>query len=367
MRFVRSDLRAALVPWFVARIVVVGALAVARFIFDEIGSGPRPVQLDQGLLAWDAAFYHDLAEQGYAALGRPALRFFPLLPVGARGLGTAFFGHTDVALLVLVNVAALVFGALLHRLVMHETDDRQLASRAVWFAAVFPPAAVLVMGYAEAVAMALAVGTFLAMRTRRWELAVLTGFLAGLARPIGILLMLPLAIEAVRGWDSVAARERFRRAAAVIAPGVGLASYLIWAGTRFGDAFEPLTYQNRATLRGGFVDPVSSVVNAVSELLDGRVGPVAHVGWATVFLALGVVAARRLPASYAVYVFATVLLALSAHNLDSLERYGMSAFPVLIGLAMVTARSDVERPVLCFATVGLVGYSVLGFLGLSVP
>jgi hypothetical protein len=251
--------------------------------------------------------------------------------------------------------------------VLLETGDDRLASRAAWFIAVFPPAAALVMGYAEALAMALAVGAFLAMRTRRWLVAAVTGYLVGLARPVGVLLSLPLAIEALRGWRTTSRSERAQRVVAVVAPVAGLVSYLVWAGARFGDAFEPITYQNRSTLRGGFVDPFTRVVDAASELFDGRAGPAVHVAWAAGFLVLAVVIARRLPSSYAAYGAATVVVALSAHNLDSLERYAMSAFPLIIGLGMVTAPRDVERGALTVAAAGLVGYSIAVFLGLSVP
>jgi hypothetical protein len=45
----------------------------------------------------------------------------------------------------------------------------------------------------------------------------------------------------------------------------------------------------------------------------------------------------------------------------------MSAFPFALAVALITARPDVERPVLALSVAGLVGYSVLGFLGVYVP
>ena len=98
-RFVRDDLRAAVAPWAVARVLVVGALLLSRHLYDEVGRDPRPVQLGQGLFAWDAAFYREIAEHGYAALPNSALRFFPLVPLMARGLGTVLLGHDALALL----------------------------------------------------------------------------------------------------------------------------------------------------------------------------------------------------------------------------------------------------------------------------
>ena len=89
--------------------------------------------------------------------------------------------------------------------------------------------------------------------------------------------------------------------------------------------------------------------------------------WAVFFAALLVVLIRRLPASYSLYGAATLVLGLSAHNLDSFERYCMSTFPFLLALAIVTDRDEVERGAVVLAGAGLVGYSVLAFLGVSGP
>ena len=43
-------------------------------VAEEFLAGARPVQLDQGLFAWDAAFYRDIAEVGYDDIDREALR-----------------------------------------------------------------------------------------------------------------------------------------------------------------------------------------------------------------------------------------------------------------------------------------------------
>jgi hypothetical protein len=366
--FVRRDLRVAVVPWVLGRILVVGALALSRDVFDKVGAPPRPVALGPGLFAWDAAFYRDIAEHGYRAVGDASLRFFPLVPMLARGLGWVFVGHTDVALLVIANASALVFGALLHRLALRETGDAGVARRAAWFAALFPAAAVLVMGYAEATAMMLGVAVFLGLRSRRFGWAIAAGFLAGLCRPVGVLLVIPAAVEVVRGWKSASARARVAGVGAVVAPVAGAAAYLAWVGAEFGDFWKPISLQNQATLRGGFQDPVSRTIDAVGDLFGGdRFGSGLHIVWAVFFAALLVVLIRRLPASYSLYAAATLVLGLSARNLDSFERYCMSTFPFLFALAIVTDRDEVERTAVVLAGAGLVGYAILAFLGISGP
>ena len=366
--FVRRDVRVAVVPWVLGRFLVVGALALSRDIFDKVGAPPRPVALGQGLFAWDAAFYRDIAEHGYRAVGDASLRFFPLVPMLARGLGWVFFGHTAVALLVVANLSALGFGALLHRLALRETGDPGTARRAAWFAALFPAAAVLVLGYAEATAMLLGVVVFLGLRTSRFGWAVVAGFLAGLCRPVGVLLVIPAAVEVARGWKSASTRSRVTGVGAVVAPVAGAVAYLAWVGAEFGDFWKPISLQNQATLRGGFQDPFSRTVDAVGDLFGGdRFGSGLHIVWAVVFAALLVVLIRRLPASYSLYAAATLVLGLSARNLDSFERYCMSTFPFLLALALVTDREEVERGAYVLAAAGLVGYAALAFLGISGP
>jgi hypothetical protein len=366
--FVRRDLRIAVVPWLIGRVLVVGALALSRELYSQIGAPPRPVPLGQGLFAWDAAFYRDIAEHGYRAVGEASLRFFPLVPMLARGLGWLLFDHVAVALIVVVNASALLFGALLHRLALRETADAGVARRAAWFAALFPAAAVLVLGYAESTAMMLGVAMFLALRSRRFGWAAGFGLLAGLSRPVGVLLMIPALVEAARGWRNAPARDRVERSGAVVAPALGALVYLAWVGLEFGDAWKPLALQNRATLRGGFQDPFTRTIDAVGDLVGGdRFGSGFHIVWAVLFAALLLVLARRMPGSYSLYAAATLVLGLSAHNLDSFERYCMSTFPFLLGLALVTGKEEVDRGVVVLAGAGLVGYAVLAFLGVSGP
>ncbi|MEI8002042.1 MAG: hypothetical protein WCI50_11900 [Actinomycetes bacterium] len=362
------DLRGAVVPWVVARGLVIGSLVLSRRVFDEVPQGRRPVTLGQGLFAWDGAYYRAIAEHGYSGLGRAALRFFPLFALTGRYLGAVLFGHGALALLVVANLSALGFGTLMHRLARRETGGVAVARRAAWFAALFPAAVVLVMGYADATALVLVTGCFLALRSERFATAGALGFLAALTRPLGVLLVVPALVEVWRTRHDVDAPGWVRRAAAVVGPGLGLAVYGAWVQHTRGDAWLPFSVQQRPSLRGRFVDPVTRLVRAAEDLVHGdRFGSGLHLVWALVFLALLVVVARRLPASYTWFSAATLLVALSADNLDSLERYALGAFPLLLALALVTRRPQVERAVLVASGAGLVAYAVLAFAGVTVP
>jgi len=365
--FVRRDLRAAIVPWVVARVLVVGALAMARYLSDRLHV-KNLIQVSQGLFAWDGAFYRAVAEHGYDSVPRAGLRFFPAYPLVGRWLGTVFLGHAAVGLLVVASGAALVGGALLHRLTLGETGDTDLARRAAWYVAVIPAGLTFVLGYAEALLLVCGVGMFLALRSRRWLVAVPLGLVAGLTRPVGLLLFVPAIVEVLRQPRGVSVRDWCSRLSAVASPVVGTGIYLAWVGARSGDPFLPFSVQNNPRLRGGTVDPITHVVDAVGDALDGdRFGAGLHLVWIVVVVALLVVVARRLPASYAAYGGAALLLALTARNVGSFERYAFTTFPLVLGIALVTRRRQVDRVVSTLAAAGLAAYCVLAFLGEYVP
>jgi hypothetical protein len=348
-------------------VLVVAALEMARYLVDQLHLKDI-VPASQGLFAWDGAFYRSIAEHGYVSVPRAGLRFFPAYPLVGRGLGTVFFGHTAAALLVVASGAALVGGALLHRLTLRETGDARLAGRAAWYVAVIPAGMVFVLGYAEALLLVCGVGMFLALRSRRWLVAVPLGLVAGLTRPVGLLLFVPAIVEVLRERRGISVRDWCSRLGAVASPVVGTGLYLAWAGARYDDPLLPFSVQDNPRLRGGTVDPITHVIDAVRHAVDGdRFGAGLHLIWIVVVVALLVIVARRLPASYAAYAGAALLLALTARNVGSFERYAFTTFPLVLGIALVTRRREVDRVVSALAAAGLAAYCVLAFLGEYVP
>lgn len=365
--FVRRDLRAAIIPWVVARALVGAALGAARYLVDQRHLTDI-VQAPQGLFSWDASFYRVIAEGGYDLLPRSGLRFFPFYPLVGRGVGEALAGHTALGLLVVASGSALVGGALLHRLVLRETSDSRLAGRAAWYVAVIPAGMAYVLAYAESIVLVCAIGSFLALRSRHWCSAAMFGVVAGMTRPVGLLLAIPAMVEAARNLRASGVRERIERAAAVLSAPIGTAIYLGWVGARYGDPFLPSRVQDRPNLRGGTVDPITHVADAIRHVLDGdRFGSGLHLLWIAVAIALLVAIGRSLPASYTAYAGAALALALMAKNPGSFERYVFTTFPFVVGIAVVTRRREADRVVASVAAAGLAGYAALAFLGEFVP
>ena len=370
--FLRDDVAVALPGWIVARVVVALAVAGTRFALDGLHRRV-PAQLHDGLLSWDGHWYLHIAQRGYAHVPQTGLRFFPLYPLAARYLRFIVGGNMSLSLLLIANLAALTYAALLHRLVRRETGDRDLAARSAWLVALVPPAFVLVFGYTEALTGCLFVAALLFARRRQWWPAAACGFLAGLVRPAGVFLAVAVAVEAVRPWRGVAVREWVGRAVAVVAPAVGLGLYLVWVGAKFKKPLFPLQVQQRAFLRGGFSDPVTAVIRAGRDAIAGRFdGNSAHANgfhffFALLFVALLVVVARRWPASYTALALVSLVAALSSQRLGSFERYSFGAFPFVLALASVTAHRRVEQAVVAISVVLMAGLTSLALLGLYAP
>jgi hypothetical protein len=362
---IEDDLRTVLPPWLAARVLVavgyVAAVAIANRLLHH-----HPEQLRNGLVAWDGTWYRDIAARGYHGVPLPGVRFFPLFPLVGRLLAAPFEGHVSWILVIVANVASLVAAVLLRRLVLLERSDRALAERAVWCSVLFPAAFVLVLAYAEALMMVATIGAFICLRRRRWWWAAALGVVAALSRPLGALLAVPALVEAVGGFGAAAARDRLARIAAILAPLAGLAVYLAWVQHVFGDWKLPFTVQD--SLRGRLVLPPNRIVEGFRQMLGSqRFDHGLHIPFLLLLLVLVVLTFRWWPLSYGCYAAAIVVVAMSAQNLNSLERYGMSAFPLLLTLAVLIRPPQLER--LAYTLMGgtMVALSSMAWLGAYVP
>jgi hypothetical protein len=357
------DLVAVLPPWVAARVLVALAWWVAPVLVADARPGATTVPLQQGLFAWDGAFYRAIAEQGYGALPAEAIRFFPGYPLAGRWLG-ALVG-TELALLLVANLGALAGAVVVRRLVLHEGRSEAEADRAAAFVTLFPASFVLVWAYAEGAFLVVAAASFLAARRGRWGWVVAAAFAAGLVRPNGALLALPLAIEAVRTGRAGGLPSWVARAAAVLAAPAGVGTYLVWVRTTAGDAWLPLTVQDE--LRGD-ANPLVRIGRGLADLFGPeRFGDGLHVPFVLASLAALVIVARRYPASYAAFAGAVLVVALAADNLNSFERYALNAFPLVLALAAVTTSVRAERLALAVTGAGLWAACTLAWMAVYVP
>jgi hypothetical protein len=361
--------RAALPGWIAARVITGLAL-----LFAVVAKPRWPVELPgtaqfarSGLLGWDADWYRRIALHGYDGVPDQGLRFFPLLPQLARILGLGTSIGVGIALLVLANGPALGVGALTHRLIRLEGGDAALGRLAATLVALAPPAFVLVMGYTEAIALCALLGGIIAARRGAWGVATACGLLAGLARPTGVLMGVPLLLIALASLRGAGWAERGRRALAVASPALGALPYLVWAQIDRGDWYAPYRVQSLPGLRGGFLDPFSRIGRALATVAGGGVGVDGHDLLVPVAVALLVPAVRRWSPPLAALAVVTMVVALSAENLGSFERYVWASVVPVLTVAWLCRGPRARKVAPAIAGTGMAVLASLAFLGYYVP
>ncbi len=106
-----------------------------------------------------------------------------------------------------------------------------VGSRAVLYLVVSPFAVFLFAGYSETLFLALAVGSWLAARQRRWLLAGTLAGLAGTVRITGAFLGVALVVQ----WFTDAEGRRWRTLPALLLPWAGIAAFSVYLHAITGD------------------------------------------------------------------------------------------------------------------------------------
>jgi hypothetical protein len=204
-------------------------------------------------------------------------------------------------------------------------------------------------------------------RRPAWLWAGAFGYAAALTRPLGVLLFFPIVFEVWRWRRPAKTNERVAMGLAVVGPVAGLVTFLSWSAGVYGDFLLPLRVQVQAGHHGGLSDPFRTLLDDAKGALHHHFGTALHVPWVVLVVVLLVVVWRTLPSPYGAFATAVVVVALSGTNLDSFERYALSAFPLTMAAAMVCGRPLLERTVLVLLPAALAGYALLAFLNISVP
>lgn len=366
--------------WVTARIAWTMAFVAANAIADsrQLNVFER-AQLDGGLTIWDGDFYRRIAELGYGYTPRGALRFFPAFPALGRLVAAPFGLPLSVVLPVLSNGLAFVAMWLLWTYTNDVTGDERLARSSVWFLALYPAAGALIMAYAESLTLCLGLGSLVLLRRGSAGWATFLAVLAGAARPTAWLFSVVVVVDLLYdlGWlrprdvDTRAAGSRqqispLARIAVAIGPFAGTASYLVWVHRTQGDWFEPIRIQSE--LRGGLQDPLTRTFEAVRDLLTNPGQDVINLAFLAAFVAAIVAGYRRLPRSWTALSVATVVVAMSSQNIDSIGRYGLASFPLTVGLGVAAESEQSNREtLLALCGAGLVALGAMTFIGGYVP
>jgi hypothetical protein len=288
--------------------------------------------------AWerfDALWFLRIATGGYVD-GDGSAVFFPLYPLLIRGISPLLGGTPLAAAYLISHLAAFGSMVILYFLTGSEFDHTT-ARRTVLLLAVFPTSFFLLAPYSESLFLFLVLLSIWAARRRRWWLAGLAGAAAAATRNLGILLILPLAVEA---FHQVRERGNWRTLLrtgpwVLVVTGGTLAYLAFWQGLA-GDALAPLNQQANWQREASF--PAGTVITATREafrFVGLFPGGYHLLDWLIVIPALAAAAwvAFRTRPIYGVYTWASLLAPLSfifpLRPFMSLPRFLVVVFPIL--------------------------------------
>ena len=309
---------------------------------------------------WDSVWLLRIAEHGYDSATDGAAAFFPLYPASVGLLGRVFGGHYLVAGIVVSLACSLAAFALLHRLALLKLGESD-ARRTVLYLAVFPMTLFLQAVYSESLFLLLCVAAFLLAERRRWLLVGVVVGLALLTRLWGVALLPSVALLAWR------APARWRALAGLLPAPLIFAAYPLWLEAKTGDglafAHAQELWHRRVSPAGPFGGLWDGLRAGWAGLEQLATGSRTHAYWSgapdaepfhaaavnleglaflVLFVALTVVAWRRLGAAYGLFALVSIAIPLSVPSsrwpLLSLPRFGLVIFPLFLALAVVGRR-----------------------------
>ncbi len=306
-----------------------------------------------GWAQWDSGWYHRIAADGYSYVAgqQSTVAFFPAYPVVVGALGVLvddpYLAGIAVTLAAGVAVAALFAAWARPRL-------SPTAAWAALLAFLLFPYAFFLYGvvYADALFVAALLGAFVLLDDDHPVLAGLAGAVATAARPVGIVLIVGLAVRALErrgalrpaGGRWVDWRRAHPADAGVLLSVLGIAGWCVYLWARFGDPFAFASAQGAwdqgagpATwLKFQFFEDITDLRSPRAWLLY-MAHPVLTIAAACLLPRVF----RRFGAGYGIYAALLIgLSALSTKNFFGMARYLLAAFPCFAALGEVLD----ERP-----------------------
>lgn len=360
----RPALADALLAFLLTRPVVllIGFLAVATFglVAGAPASSPRTI-LRELPARFDANWYAGIAAEGYEWQGRfdrqQNFAFFPAFPMTMKAVGVVTGAYADGISRerritrftwagLLVALVSFVGAAWYFSSIARDFLPPERAGMAVLLIAAYPFALFFSAAYTESLFLLTTLGAWFHFRRHQLVRAALLGLVAGLTRPNGCFLSVPLGLIAIGLADvpqthtpppAKSTPSVFSRLVVAAMPGVGMLIYtaylyfgtgvwFAWARVQvaWGRVLSGNSASSSADLSGGLLqfaaDHPYTALNAMG------------LAFATVLIWL---VWRRLGPAWTAYVLVNVGPPLISGGMLSMGRMSSTLFPLFLALAAV--------------------------------
>ncbi len=297
---------------------------------------------------FDGVHYVSIANSGYQY---PNYAFFPLYPLFISIIKSVTFLQTLQVGLVISYISFLLSLFFVYKIILLDFK-KTVAFRSIVFLLFFPLTFYYTSVYADSLYLLLSVVSFYAARKKNWFLAGIFGFLAGLNRLIGIVLLPVLLLEwyAQHKWKMEDGRwkiiiSRFFRDKAffILLIPLGIIGYGVYLQINFGDFF---LFQ-KAMVEWGqskLVIPLQVVYRYFKIFTTTQINIIYFIAIVEfvstiLYFLLTWYVFKKTRVSYGLLMLLTFLIPALTGTFQGMPRYILHTFPAFIALALLTNRS----------------------------
>ncbi len=330
---------------------------------------------------FDAGWYGEIALDGYdwdnQFQRQRNIAFFPALPLLMRAAGTVLGVGDGLAPRerrmrqavwggVIVSLAAFLWALWYLARVGEDLLGPERAANAVLLLAAYPFSFFYGAPYTESIFLLGAVGAFYHFRRDEWVAASLLGLLAGLSRPNGCLMSVPLGILACQHvWrlmslrrgtlDAATVRAGATRLCVAAMPGIGMLLFTAYLYRLSGVWF---AWARSHEAWGRTFDGLGPLIASIDALRAEPLRQVVARSPFTTLNTLGLLFAvtllvpvfRRIGAAWGVFVALNLALPLLAGGVLSVGRLTSTLFPLFLALAAILPPRSVPSWAAAFGT-----------------
>lgn len=273
---------------------------------------------------FDTLWYIHIAGNGYDM--PEAVVFYPLYPFLVRTVSLVV-GQPLVAALFVSSVSAFFLFWGLHKLLRLDLPA-EVVNRSLLLYSIWPASFVFFAGYIESLVIALMVWSIYFGRTGRWWCAGVAGFLAGMAKPVGSLVVVALAVLA---W-----RERKWRTAPAVLCLLSTPAFLLWLRLS-GHILPVLAYEKY--WRTEVAPPWATLSDLIRDAFLGG-HPFLRVHLLILMVVFVLALSKKLRPEYTLYAIAAMCFLLFKKSDPSQQqwtRYVLVLFPAPVNLSCILA------------------------------
>lgn len=293
----------------------------------------------------DTYWYESIHDRGYDEVTKPAdlgwsneesthqsnwgfMPGYPMLTKVLSYLGLSF----DGAAFLLAFVFSIVCFLLFYWLASIWFENNEQAFFATLLFICFPFHYYYSAMYTESIYMTLLLGSLIAIVKKKWMILVLLSSFMVILRANGILMLLPLglflweqnkALRGIRFNSEVFSKTNLLRISLLILPVLVFTGYCYYQYVHTGDAFAYSTAQQQGWRRE-LMFPLAGLFR-----MGTFVGQF-NSYYAIFFMLIAIAGAKKLPLSFNLIIWLSILLPMAAGNVEGMPRYVSIIFPFML-------------------------------------